>query len=63
MMSDKPITLADVRAHVERRIRKYRKDLDQHPFNLELREHVRGLDKELTEILSILDRVRQGGAK
>jgi len=57
------ITLVDVRAHIERRIRQYAEDSYRYERNIELRAQANELHKEFTEVLAMLDRVQSGGAR
>jgi uncharacterized membrane protein YccC len=54
--------IANVRAHVERRVEHCRQIASDHDFDNEDRYAAAAAHKELTEVLQLLDAVGKGGA-
>lgn len=62
-MSDKLLTLDEVRAHIERRVRECRAKEEHIASTYDDRHEAWARRSELTEILALLDRVKDGGVK
>jgi hypothetical protein len=58
-----PITLAELREHIVRRIQECRERSKDIGFFRSERTEASAIANELTEILALLDRVQQGGTK